>query len=78
MENKLPLFENRKMVSFAETEDAANFNRALDEAVQLSDGGPIEVQRYDTDHYVEYQIKFQGVITVHCNKPLSWTDPRLW
>ena len=50
----------------------------MDEAVQLSDGGPIEVQRYDTDHYVEYQIKFQGTITVHCNKPLSWTDPRLW
>ena len=66
------------MNKYPEDKDAANFNRAMDEAVQLSDGGPIEVQRYDTDHYVEYQIKFQGTITVHCNKPLSWIDPRLW
>lgn len=66
------MFENQKMVSFAETEDAANFSHAMDEAVKLSDGGPIEVQRYDTDHYIEYQIKFQGTITVHCNK--YWAD----
>ena len=61
------MFENQKMVSF-ETEDAANFNQAMHEAVQLSNGGPIEVISYDTDHYTEYQFKFQGTITVHCRK----------
>ena len=56
------------MNKYPEDKDAANFSQAMDEAVKLSDGGPIEVHPYDNDHYIEYQIKFQGTITVHCNK----------
>ena len=36
-----------ELTRYTETEDAANFSQAMDEAVKLSDGGPIEVQRYD-------------------------------
>ena len=57
-----------ELTRYTETEDAANFLLAMDEAVKLSDGGPIELQRYDNDHYIEYQIKFQGTIPVHCSK----------
>lgn len=66
------------MNKYPEDKDAANFSQAMDEAVKLSDGGPIEVQRYDNDHYIEYQIKFQGTITVHCNKYWAESAPNNW
>lgn len=62
------LFQNSTMVSFNETDDAANFCHAMDEAVRLSDGGPIHVQRTEQEDYTVYEITYQGVIRVTCHK----------
>ncbi len=49
-------------MSFRESEHVEVFIKDLCDAKELSDGGPIDVNHYESEDTLHYQITFQGII----------------
>tara|TARA_Y100001954_G_C15464914_1_gene432740 strand:+ start:451 stop:633 length:183 start_codon:yes stop_codon:yes gene_type:complete len=54
--------KNIMTMSFRESEHVEVFIKDLCDAKELSDGGPIDVNHYESEDTLHYQITFQGII----------------